>query len=157
MSPLNKALKTKSPLFGRDLVWLRYTLTLLLSKFSPDWLSLPIIWRVRSCILHEELIQSHHILPHSHIESCFCSREVSLRRLLCSVSWLIFQSAIPGCQCLIYHHISYVCPLLMLVWEGLHWLLASRSCRYRRWHLTLRIGLELHPSLIFIIDRSPYA
>ena len=66
MSPLNKALKEKSPPFRRDLVLLRYALTLLLSQFSPDRLSLPIIWRVCSCLLHDELIQSHHMLPHSH-------------------------------------------------------------------------------------------
>ncbi len=58
--------KKVSPPFGWDLVWLRYTLTLLLSQFSSDWLSLPIIWRVHSCLLHDGLIQSYHMLPHSH-------------------------------------------------------------------------------------------
>jgi len=91
MLPLNKALKTKSPSYGRDLVWLRYALTLLLSQLSLDWLSLPIIWRVRSCLLPNELIQSHHMLPYSHIESFFCSREVILSWPLCGVSWLNFS------------------------------------------------------------------
>ena len=157
MSPLNKALKAKSPLHGWDLVWLRYAITLLSSQFSPDWLSLPVIWRVRSCLLHDGLIQIHFMLPHSHIESCFCSREVSLSRPFCGVSWLIFQSAIPGCQCHVYHHISYIGPLLVPVWEGPHWLLAGGSCPYRRRHLALRTGLEPHPGPIFIIDRSPCA
>ena len=67
VSPLNKALKKQVfPPLGSALVWLRRALTLLLSQFSPGWLSLPIIWRVCLCLLHDKLIQSHHMLPYSH-------------------------------------------------------------------------------------------
>lgn len=65
VSPLNKSLKIKSLHFGQDLVWHRYTLTLLLSQYSCYWLPLPIIWRVFSCLLHDELIQSYYMLPYS--------------------------------------------------------------------------------------------
>lgn len=58
--------KKVSPPFGWDLVCLRYALTLLLIQFSSDWLPLPIIWRVLSCLLHDELMQSYHMLPYSH-------------------------------------------------------------------------------------------
>ena len=97
------------------------------------------------------------ICCHSHIESCSCSRKVSLSRPLYGVSWLIFQSAIPGCQYHVYHHISYIGPLLMLVWEGFHWILAGGSCPDQQRHLAMRTGLELHLGPIFIIDRSPCA
>ena len=130
---------------------------MLLSQFSPDWLSLPIIWRVRSCLLHDELIQNHHTMPHSHIDSCFCSREVSLSQPLCDVSWLIFQSAIPSYQHHVRYHINYVGPLLVLVWEGLHWLLVSGSFSYWLRQIAPRAYLEPLPGPIFIIDRSPCA
>ena len=76
---------------------------------------------------------------------------------LSAVSLDSFQLTIPGCQCLFYHHISCIGPLLVPVWECLHWLLAGRSCPYPWRHLSLRTSLELHPGPIFIIDRSPCA
>ena len=73
------------------------------------------------------------------------------------LSLLSPSSAIPHCQYHVYHHISYICPLFVSVWEGPHWLLSRGSCPYQRRHLALRTSLEPQPGPIFIIGRSPCA
>ena len=74
----------------------------------------------------------------------------------CSVSWLIIQLAFPvlSVSCSITLDIW---SLLMLVWEGLHWLLAGGFVSYQLRHIALRVNLEPYPGPISIIDRWPCA
>ena len=78
-------------------------------------------------------------------------------RPFCGVSWLIIQSAFPGLVSILFYHIRCFGLLLMLVWEGPHWLLAGGFVSHRLWHIALRVNLEPHPSPIYIIDRWPCA
>ena len=48
-------------------------------------------------------------------------------------------------------------PMLVLVWEGLHWLLVGGFVSYRWGHIALRANLDFHPGPIYIIDRWPCA
>ena len=56
-----------------------------------------------------------------------------------------------------FYHIRCFDLLLVLVWEGPHWLLAGGFVSYRLRHIALRANLEPHPGPISIIDRWPCA
>lgn len=142
---------------GWALVWLRTALTSLFFNTPPigylfQW-NREFSYASYMTNLYKVIIFYHVVT----VELWFCSRDVNLGQLLCGVSWPIFQSVIPSCQHNFHYHIKYIGPLLMLVWEGLHWLLARRSFSYQLRQTALRADLESHPSPIFIIDRSPYA
>jgi len=97
------------------------------------------------------------MLPYSHhwVVLLFKGSKPKSASLCCPLTY--FLSAILGCQCHVCHHISCIGPLLVLVWEGLHWLLAGGCYPYRRQHIALRAGLEPHHSPISVFYRSPCA
>ena len=49
-----------------------------------------------------------------------------------------------SCQYLVLSHQMFG-PMLMMVWEGLQWLLVGSFVSYWLWHIALRVNLEPHP------------
>ena len=136
------------------LVWYRRSHNLFLKSLLPrlviysnhmEGLFMPPAWQTYTKLLFATIV---------NMSRAFVQGKLTWVGLsIVSLDWF-FSWPSRSCQYLVISHHIFG-PLIMPVWEGLHWHISGGFVSYWLWHIALRVNLELHPGPIYIIDRWP--